>query len=243
MSAGVSPGVSRIEGFSDTVFGFAVTLLVVSLQVPADYDEMMAAMRMLPAFAASFAILLLIWQEHKAFFRRYGIDDGGVLWLNGALLFVVLAYVYPLKFLMNLLLGSEGLMLGHFRADMGRTDMAGLMLLYGTGFIVVFGIFFLLHWRVQTLHARAGAAATYLRDLRMHKGAMLAYAAVGVLSVLVAGLWRHELAPAMAGMVYALTGLVQWLYYARLAPRLYPEVAAAPASAVSDSGGDTDANL
>ena len=37
--------VSRIEGLSDAVFAFAVTLLVVSLEVPKTFAELMHAMR------------------------------------------------------------------------------------------------------------------------------------------------------------------------------------------------------
>ena len=72
----VSRDVNRIEAFSDAVFGFALTLLVVSLEVPRTYADMMQNVRALPAFAASFAILLMIWQEHHNFFRRYGVHDG-----------------------------------------------------------------------------------------------------------------------------------------------------------------------
>ena len=43
----------RIEGFADAVFGFALTLLVVSLEVPNNFDELLSTMQGFFAFAIS----------------------------------------------------------------------------------------------------------------------------------------------------------------------------------------------
>src|SRR3712207_3736373 len=68
--------VSRLEGLADAVFGFAITLLVVSLEVPRTFDDLLATMATFPAFAISFALLLLVWYQHYVYFRRYDIEDG-----------------------------------------------------------------------------------------------------------------------------------------------------------------------
>jgi uncharacterized membrane protein len=217
---------TRIEGFSDAVFGFAVTLLVVSLEVPGSFDDMRAALRMLPAFAASFALLLLVWQEHRAFFKRFGVDDGPLLWLNGALLFVVLAYVYPLKFLMNLLLGPDGFFSGGIPQGVREEDVPSLMVMYGLGFVLLFAVLAAMHWRALTVHRAAGADAAVLRDLRVRGGASLVYVAIGLASVLVAAVGRTPVAMGVSGGLYALTGPAHLLYHRIIARRQTPRPAA-----------------
>src|SRR4029079_1289143 len=101
-----SEEISRIEGLSDAVFGFAITLLVVSLEVPKTFHELVSAMSGFGAFAISFALLFLVWYNQHKFFRRYGLQDTVTIVLNAILLFLVLFYVYPLKFLFSFLVSK-----------------------------------------------------------------------------------------------------------------------------------------
>src|SRR5215211_8023580 len=101
--------VSRVEALSDGVIAFAITLLVVSLELPRTFDELLVPMRGFLAFAITFAMLFHVWLVQYKFFRRYGLSDNFTIWMTALLLFVVLFYVYPLKFvwtfIANALLG------------------------------------------------------------------------------------------------------------------------------------------
>src|SRR5262245_1284976 len=90
----------RIEAFSDAVFAISATLLVVSLEVPRDFAALKQSLAGFVAFAASFAIFINIWAHHHRYFRAFPLADVGNVALNSVLLFVVLFFVYPLKFLM-----------------------------------------------------------------------------------------------------------------------------------------------
>jgi Predicted integral membrane protein len=144
--------ISRIEGLSDAVFAFAVTLLVVSLEVPKTFNELAATMRGFGAFAISFVLLFIVWFNQYKFFRRYGLRDNITVCLNGALLFVVLFYVYPLKFvfsqLVNVLMGGHGeirLPNGNAELMVEPGQMPTLMVIFGIGYVAVFAVFVLLH--------------------------------------------------------------------------------------------------
>ena len=129
--------VTRLESFSDAVFGFALTLLVVSLDVPKSFEDLMTTMRGFPAFAICFLLLAVIWNGQYKFCRRYGLDDGITRFLTCTLLFLVLFYVYPLKFLFNL--SITGLLLG-VGAPMPMTgpQFSTLLVIYGLGFAAVY---------------------------------------------------------------------------------------------------------
>ncbi|MFN3464846.1 MAG: TMEM175 family protein [Terricaulis sp.] len=94
---------TRVEALSDMVFAFALTLLVVSNAPPTSVTELDALLWDFPGFAAAFAILLLVWHSHYIFFRRYALEDGWTTTLNAALLFLILFFVYPLKYLATML--------------------------------------------------------------------------------------------------------------------------------------------
>src|SRR5690349_8159044 len=98
--------IARIEGLSDAVFAFAVTLLVVSLEVPKTFTELAAVMRGFFPFAICFGLLLQVWHEQYRYFRRYNLQDSMSTFLNCVLLFLVLFYVYPLKFLFTYLVSQ-----------------------------------------------------------------------------------------------------------------------------------------
>jgi hypothetical protein len=151
--------VTRIEALSDVVFGFALTLLGVSLGVPRTFDQLVETMREFPAFASGFAILILLWHAHYRFFRRYALQDGRTIVLNSLLLFLVILYVYPLKFLFSLtviLWTTTGAPMARMAdgklALVIRPDQAGwLTFINGVGFAAVFAVLALLYARAYQL--------------------------------------------------------------------------------------------
>ena len=199
--------VLRVEAFSDAVFAFAATLLVVSLEVPKTFAELQAGLHGFVAFAFSFGALVVIWAIHNAFFRRFGLQDATTVALNGALLFVVLFYVYPLKFLTvsltERLLGRAG---PETEARIRNVhELASLFVIYSLGFAAVFLCIALLYW-----HAARQKEALDLDALERYEALStcrhyLIFVAVGLLSMGLAwaGVGVRMGAP---GWVYALLG-------------------------------------
>lgn len=195
--------VSRLEGFSDAVFGFALTLLVVNLETPRDLAGLRNLVGSFLPFGITFAMVSWIWYQHNLFFRRYGLQDAWTAFLNSVLLFVVLFYVFPLKFLTLTLVG---------RFTMARDAVPSLenlsgpmvMTIYSTGVLVIFGTFVLLH--VHAWRRRHELELTPIEEvvLRYSTRAHMLSAGLAVVSLLL--IWLFPSETAFAGIIYALMG-------------------------------------
>jgi uncharacterized membrane protein len=199
--------VSRIEGFSDTVFAFALTLLVVSLEVPRTFPELMQGIYGFLPFTCSFALLIWIWHEHNQFFRRYGMQDNYTVLLNAAVLFVVLFYVYPLKFVFTLMFGAFGLAerMHMPNPELPVSGLQTLFALYGIGFVVLFCLFALLYRHAYQHRAELGLDELQAFDAKAGSRQHLVSVMVGLCSTIVA-LTVPGRAAAFAGFVYMFMG-------------------------------------
>lgn len=197
---------ARIEAFSDAVFAFAATLLVVSLEVPGTVVELERVLLGFVPFTLSFGALVLLWSVHRAFFRRFPLGDRTTVALNSCLLFVVLFYVYPLKFLAQ---GIATMFFGSTVGGGGRidsfTELAKLFAWYGAGFAALFLLVAALY-----RHGARRAPALGLGEPARREALFLArhyaiFVGVGLLSVLLAvtGLGVRI---ALPGWIYGLLG-------------------------------------
>lgn len=149
---------SRLENLTDAVFAFAITLLVIASEVPKTYVELQASMYDFIGFIACILMLLALWSNHANYFLRYGLQDKRTKTLNFLFLFVLLFYIYPLKYLFSYI-GSVQLVnvLHNFgftsdaylialqkarAAELSVEDWADIMIRFGLGLLAMHSILF-----------------------------------------------------------------------------------------------------
>ena len=213
----VRGGPTRTDAFVDAAFAFAVTLLVISIgHVPASVEELVQALRGLPAFAASFFVISRLWLAHRHWSRRYGIEDDYATRLSVALVFIVLVYVYPLRMVAELTLASLS---GGALAETPPvtlttvTELRTLYVVFGVGYALAGLVFLLLH-----RHALERADALGLtREERIRTeticlrwASVIAIALLSTLGGLVLPMGRGESLPfdLVPGLVYVLLFVV-----------------------------------
>ena len=185
--------ISRVEAFSDAVFAFAATLMVVNFDMSADFESIgKADATSFLSFAVSFFVLVGLWWVHYNFFRRTNYMDNWILALNAVLLFVVLYYVFPLKSLVQSFMG-EGITT--------QNSLASLFILYGIGFLLIFLCFSLMYRRAFKKSKSSKGSI----ELYFYFRHFLIFVLVGTISVTLASL-KIGIRFGLPGFIYALLG-------------------------------------
>lgn len=209
---------SRVEALTDMVFAFALTLLVVSNAPPSTFGELTDLLWGFPGFAAAFAILLLLWHSHYIFFRRFALEDGWTTTLNAALLFLILFFVYPLKYLATMLSAFiASIVAGAPEAPLSMEEARGALMMMSGGYALVFVMF-------AALYAHASANADRLeltpRERQLTRFGLwqqCVHVAIGAGVVIAAGVLPLFYAP-FAGFLYFFIGPLMFLGGTMLAP-------------------------
>lgn len=200
--------VSRVEGFTDAVFAFAVTLLVVALEVPHTFDGLMDVVRGLPAFLICFTLLMTFWNAHFTYHRRYGLEGVFSRVMTMAILVLVLFFVYPLKFLFTMVtVGLFGFDMSNAPHVGSLTEVRVLYLIYGLGLAGVWGLYAGLYFYALSQRAQLQLDAVEVVLTRSTLAGYLIYVAVCLLSVALAMLTSN---PWLPGVIYAVLGPLHW---------------------------------
>lgn len=125
--------VTRIENLSDIAFAVALGMIISGVDAPRNFDQLIRFLIFSIPAAAGFSVLLGVWISHYTFFRRYGVSDGRVIFLNAVLVFLILYMAYPLRFAFDSLYGWA---IGMTTGDMSRSVEIGVMTFEISGYII-----------------------------------------------------------------------------------------------------------
>jgi len=201
--------VSRMEGFTDAVFGFAVTLLALALEVPTSFNGLLDVVRGLPAFIICFTLLMLFWNAHYRFHRRYGLDDAFSRVITMAMLVLVLFLVYPLKFLFTMLtVRLFGLDMANAPTLDAGWQVQWLYVIYGLSFAGAWAFYAVLYAHAWRRRAELGLDPVEMCYTRSAVMEYVIHVSVCLLSVILALTTANNWLP---GTIYFLVGPLQGL--------------------------------
>ena len=179
---------TRLEAFVDAAFAFALTLLAIAGDhIPTSGEELWSALRGLPAYAASFLLIVRFWSGHAEWSRRYGLDDAASRRLSLLLVFLVLVFVYPMRIVFAVLFAS--LSNGFFPANFAMTsfrDVSLLFLTFGVAFGSLGAVMALLYRHAWRERDRLGLDPRERIELRMAWLQWALIPAVALVSILLA---------------------------------------------------------
>lgn len=200
---------TRLETFVDAAFAFALTLLVISFDaVPQSYDELVNALRAIPAFLFGFLILMMFWTAHHNWSKRYGLDTTASILISMALIFIIMIYVYPLRAMATAAVSAitNGWLETEFLIRT-EAEARGLFRVYSTGFILANLCLIALNAHAYRLRDTLSLAPEEIFMTINEIVAWTLVAAVGLLSLVltfvVKGPWVG-----LCGWVYALLAII-----------------------------------
>ncbi len=188
----------RVEAFSDGVFAFAATLMVVTLDMDEDLLIFGAELSGFVSFAVSFFVLVILWKIHYNFFRRNSYMDDWIIAFNTVLLFVVLYYVFPLKSLISSWMGDRAIT---------PDDLSYLFVLYGIGFAMIFLCYALMYYRAY----RKTKTMDSSLELLFYAQHFSLYVFTAILSVIL-GILKVGIKFGAPGFFYAFIGPLAFLH-------------------------------
>lgn len=220
--------VSRLENLSDIVFALVITLAAAQ-SVPTSFAELTGLWREAISLAFCFALLVIIWRMHHVFFRRYDLQDGVTMALNAVVLFLILVYIYPLKFMADFVVDF---FTGAF-ADGAEVDtvlsfaqVKWLYVIYGGFFAALYAVFALLYGHALRRADDIGLSPrerAYTR-FEIEQGIGVGLLSAGIIAL--AFLLPATLSP-FVGALFALMGVIAYVCGKRAEARAKAAEAAA----------------
>lgn len=204
MTARPTRHTTRLEAFTDAAFAFSLTLLVIAGDnVPASYADFLQALKAIPAFVASAALLLMFWYCHMRWSQRYGLTDVKAVIVTSALVCTVLVFVYPLRIVFSSLFHwLSGGYLPMPIAGVNLSALNTLFVIYAFGFIAMCALIALLYQ-----HTLANAEALQLDSIerqrvRFERNSFLLLLLPGLLSLLYLAVVPARWGP-LSGFMYS----------------------------------------
>lgn len=222
---GEEPG--RLENFSDAVFALAITLLLISTNAPANFEQIKRFVWELLPFCICIVLILLIWHEHFVFYYRYGLRNTKMVMLNTLFLIIVLFYVYPLKFLWKYLLlmplarilNQQSLSI-ELAGMIKNQDVGPLMIIYGVGAASIFLVLMFMYRYALRNANLLQLNRIEIFDTRVKMTTNLLMGIVPLLSVILAVIFiNHPFVGGISGLVYFLYPLMMWIHTNRIVRR------------------------
>lgn len=211
----------RLDAFVDAAFAFAVSLLIIAGGEPLrSFDDLLAALARIPAFACAFALILLFWMAHRTWSSLSPVRDGWATALSLAVVFAVLVFVFPLRLLTDTATHfiSGGLLPGRGLIS-SFDELRWTYVIYGIGFAILSGLYVLLFRQAERAIGSSDAGRS--RDAGQWSRTWMLSTVTGLVSGAVACTPLLAVAPWLPGVTYQLIplGIGLFALWDRFGPR------------------------